>query len=181
MSHYFDDILHRHVQHTGAQTPKSPLLSPTSVRLRRSSTSRSLAARSDFSVTSDDGDEEEHHHRPPHHRNGQHGHGHRRNGSGSSYGGPLFPSVNGQHYDGGVGGGPVGLGVTNGGGGGGGGYGHHYHRSTSSFDATRARERAEADAHLHAYITQQLERVRQERSVDGVLEDGDEFEAQASE
>ncbi len=46
MSHYFDDILHRHVG--GAQTPKSPVLSPNMPRLRRSSTSRSIAARSDF-------------------------------------------------------------------------------------------------------------------------------------
>ncbi|GAB1313126.1 hypothetical protein MFIFM68171_03336 [Madurella fahalii] len=48
MSHYFDDILHRHLG--GAHTPRSPMLSPTAPRLRRSSTSRSLAARSDFSV-----------------------------------------------------------------------------------------------------------------------------------
>lgn len=48
MSHYFDDILHRHMG--GAQTPRSPMLSPTAPRLRRSSTSRSIAARSDFSV-----------------------------------------------------------------------------------------------------------------------------------
>lgn len=46
MSHYFDDILHRHVG--GAQTPKSPVMSPNMPRLRRSSTSRSIAARSDF-------------------------------------------------------------------------------------------------------------------------------------
>lgn len=48
MSHYFDDILHRHLD--GAHTPRSPMLSPSAPRLRRSSTSRSLAARSDFSV-----------------------------------------------------------------------------------------------------------------------------------
>lgn len=55
MSHYFDDILHRHAG--GAQTPKTPMaLSPTAPRLlRRSSTSRSLAARSDFDVNGDGG------------------------------------------------------------------------------------------------------------------------------
>lgn len=56
MSHYFDDILHRHLGAgvgAGALTPKSPLLSPAGTRLRRSSTSRSLAARSDFSANGD--------------------------------------------------------------------------------------------------------------------------------
>jgi hypothetical protein len=53
MSHYFDDILHRQTTAThGGHTPnKSPMLSPTVPRLlRRSSTSRSLAARSHYSV-----------------------------------------------------------------------------------------------------------------------------------
>ena len=60
MSHYFDDILHRHVG--GAQTPKSPVLSSHKPRFRRSSTSRSISARSDFDVhdlhgyDEDDGD-----------------------------------------------------------------------------------------------------------------------------
>jgi hypothetical protein len=62
MSHYFDDILHRQTTttHGGGHTPnKSPLLSPTAPRLlRRSSTSRSLAARSDYSVNGN-GDEED--------------------------------------------------------------------------------------------------------------------------
>lgn len=57
MSHYFDDILHRHVG--GAHTPKSPLLSPNMPRLRRSSTSRSLAARSDFDTNDLNGYDEE--------------------------------------------------------------------------------------------------------------------------
>jgi hypothetical protein len=60
MSHYFDDILHRQTTAThGGHTPnKSPMLSPTVPRLlRRSSTSRSLAARSDYSVNAN-GDEE---------------------------------------------------------------------------------------------------------------------------
>jgi hypothetical protein len=47
LSHYFDDVLHRTAHLPGAQTP---MLSPNAPRLRRSSTSRSLAARSDFSV-----------------------------------------------------------------------------------------------------------------------------------
>ncbi len=50
LSHYFDDILHRQVGNHGAHTPKSPNLSPGAPRLRRSSTSRSLAARSDYSA-----------------------------------------------------------------------------------------------------------------------------------
>jgi hypothetical protein len=51
MQHYFDDILHH--RHVGsAQTPRTPgALSPTLPRMRRSSTSRSLAARSDYSAT----------------------------------------------------------------------------------------------------------------------------------
>ncbi|KAK5660888.1 hypothetical protein OQA88_12261 [Cercophora sp. LCS_1] len=57
MSHYFDDILHRHVD--GTRTPKSPLLSPNMPRLRRSSTSRSLAARSDFDTNDLNGYDEE--------------------------------------------------------------------------------------------------------------------------
>lgn len=57
MSHYFDDILHRHVG--GMQTPKSPMMSPTAPRLRRSSTTRSLAARSDFDTNDLNGYEEE--------------------------------------------------------------------------------------------------------------------------
>ena len=62
MSHYFDDILHRQTTtaHGGGHTPnKSPMLSPTVPRLlRRSSTSRSLAARSDYSVNGNGEDEE---------------------------------------------------------------------------------------------------------------------------
>jgi hypothetical protein len=47
MSHYFDEVMHRGSHPHGAQTPA--MLSPTAPRLlRRSSTSRSLAARSDF-------------------------------------------------------------------------------------------------------------------------------------
>ncbi|KAK4120828.1 hypothetical protein N657DRAFT_648622 [Parathielavia appendiculata] len=59
MSHYFDDIIHRSAQPPGAQTPN--MLSPTTPRLglRRSSTSRSLAARSDYSVNGYDTGAEE--------------------------------------------------------------------------------------------------------------------------
>jgi len=57
MSHYFDDILHRHVG--GAQTPKSPVMSPNMPRLRRSSTTRSIAARSDFDTNDLNGYDEE--------------------------------------------------------------------------------------------------------------------------
>lgn len=45
MAHYFDDIFHRHV---GAKTPTRPC-SPGMPRIRRSSTARSISARSDFS------------------------------------------------------------------------------------------------------------------------------------
>lgn len=58
MSHYFDDILHRQVGPGGAHTPKSPMLSPMAPRLRRSSTSRSLAARSDYSFNGDEAEED---------------------------------------------------------------------------------------------------------------------------
>ena len=49
MSHYFDEILHRHVNPGGAgsQTPRSSQ-GPGPGHLRRSSTARSLGARSDF-------------------------------------------------------------------------------------------------------------------------------------
>ncbi|OAA64424.1 protein phosphatase 2c [Niveomyces insectorum RCEF 264] len=54
MNHYFDDILHRYEK---AGTPHSP----STPRIRRSSTARSLGARSDFvwSETDADGDHEE--------------------------------------------------------------------------------------------------------------------------
>lgn len=48
MGHYFDETLHRGPR--GAHTPKSP----ATPRFRRSSTARSLAARSDFDGLSDD-------------------------------------------------------------------------------------------------------------------------------
>lgn len=125
MSHYFDDIMHRQVTAPGAHTPKSPLLSPTAPRLlRRSSTSRSLAARSDFNVNGDDDDAA--------------GAGAVTPGGYSARRGSVNPAM--------------------------------------LSDPAKVKEREEADAHLHSYITQQLERVRLERGVEGV-ENGDEFEA----
>jgi hypothetical protein len=50
--------------------------------------------------------------------------------------------------------------------------------SASAEDPLRQQEREEAHAHLHTYITEQLERVRDQRSA-SVYEAGDEFEAQA--
>jgi hypothetical protein len=47
MSHYFDDILTRHFDAQGPKTPKSPVGFQTP-RLRRTSTARSIAGRSDF-------------------------------------------------------------------------------------------------------------------------------------
>ena len=49
MSHYFDDILHRHERQ--ASVPR--LKHPGNLRLRRSSTSRSIGNRSDFGIDHD--------------------------------------------------------------------------------------------------------------------------------
>lgn len=53
MGHYFDETLNRGPR--GAHTPHSPV----TPRLRRSSTARSMAARSDFGADGDDGDDED--------------------------------------------------------------------------------------------------------------------------
>lgn len=53
MMHYFDDTFSRHVSSHGAKTPGTPAMP----RIRRSSTARSLAVRSDFS-NGTDADEE---------------------------------------------------------------------------------------------------------------------------
>ena len=59
MSHYFDEILHRHVSTGGGtHTPRSSQ-GPGPGRLRRSSTARSLAARSDFDNNDLNGFEDE--------------------------------------------------------------------------------------------------------------------------
>jgi hypothetical protein len=58
MSHYFDDVLHRGARGNGTHTPTA-LLSPAAPRLRRSSTTRSLAARSDYSDANGDHTEDE--------------------------------------------------------------------------------------------------------------------------
>jgi hypothetical protein len=125
MSHYFDDVLHRQVG--GAQTPKSPaVLSPNMPRLRRSSTNRSIAARSDYSVNGHDEEDDDD--------------------------GSMTPGAGGHARRG-----SVNPAILN--------------------DPERMKERAEADAHLHSYISQQLERVKQERGVEE-WEGADEIEAQ---
>jgi hypothetical protein len=48
MNHYFDDIFHRHTQAKGSKSPRP--------NMRRSSTSRSIGARSDFGDHSEDED-----------------------------------------------------------------------------------------------------------------------------
>lgn len=58
MSHYFDDVLHRGAHGNGTHTPNA-LLSPAAPRLRRSSTNRSLAARSDYSDANGDHTEDD--------------------------------------------------------------------------------------------------------------------------
>lgn len=118
MAHYFDDIFHRHVQ---VGTPRSPSMP----RIRRSSTSRSIGARSDFGSVDMNGDADED--------------------------GDDVPT-------------------------------RRVSRANSVFsnDPDRIREKTEADAHLHLYISEQLERVKHERGVDG-LGQGDEIEAQAVE
>jgi hypothetical protein len=99
MSHYFDDIFHRSVE-TGVPHSGMP-------RIRRSSTARSIGARSDF-----DDDTRS---------------------------------------------------VTN----------SIYHD-----DPDRARERTEADAHMHSYVSEQLERYKDDKK-DGNYEHDDEFETKA--
>ncbi|KAI0025672.1 Six-hairpin glycosidase [Xylariomycetidae sp. FL0641] len=103
MSHYFDDILHRHV----------PIGSPRAAkpRMRRSSTARSIGARSDFDA-----------------------------------------SVNGDLDD---------------------------VRSVMPDDPEREAERKEADAHLHAYISDQLQRVVDDKDYPGAYNNGEEYEAHA--
>lgn len=117
MNHYFDDILHRYDK---APTP----------RLRRSSTSRSMGARSDFFIGTDDAD--------------------------------PYAVAHDDHDD----------------------DGRTHSRPTTRpgsvyfQDPERARQRSEADQHLHHYISEQLERIKNERSANGYGQ-GDEFEAQA--
>lgn len=56
MMHYFDDTFSRHITAGGTKTPSTPSMP----RIRRSSTARSLAVRSDFSNgTDEDGDEDD--------------------------------------------------------------------------------------------------------------------------
>jgi hypothetical protein len=118
MMHYFDDTFSRHVSSGGlARTPSTASMP----RIRRSSTARSLAVRSDFSNGTDPDDEEE----------DEGAYTPRRGSQGSV----LMMS-----------------------------------------DPLRAKEKADADAHMRHYISEQLERVRNQRS-DEWLAPGDEFEA----
>ena len=106
MSHYFDDIFQRSVK---LGTPRSP-----SVRhLRRSSTARSIGARSDFDS-----------------------------------------SLNGYEDD---------AGSAN---------------SVVLDDPEREHEKTEADSHLHRYISDQLERYKDE-NLSGAYVQEDEFETKA--
>lgn len=45
-------------------------------------------------------------------------------------------------------------------------------------DPERARERSEADAHMHSYVSEQLERYKDEKA-QGNYEHDDEFETKA--
>lgn len=53
MMHYFDDTFSRHINTNGTKTPSTPGMP----RIRRSSTARSLAVRSDFSNGTETDDE----------------------------------------------------------------------------------------------------------------------------
>lgn len=145
MAHYFDDIFHRHIG--GAQTPRSPMMSP---RLRRSSTSRSLAARSDFDINDLNGYADEADGKfPP--RKGSIGEAlYMSNGHGN------YDSQNGNQN----------------------GYQRGHRHTTSYYDPRSSKERQESEAHLHAYITQQLEKVKMERGAEIGIGGGDELEAQ---
>ncbi|KUI74038.1 hypothetical protein VM1G_09281 [Cytospora mali] len=104
MAHYFDDVLTRQIM------PRSPSMP----RFRRSSTARSIGARSDFDASETNGYDDDH--------------------------------------DGGS--------------------------VTHDEDPERLRQKAEAEEHMRNYITQQLERVKNEQG-DDANERADEFEAQA--
>lgn len=116
MAHYFDDIFHRHVN---IGTPRSPSMP----RMRRSSTNRSISARSDFDAADVNGDEEEDEDEVR----------------------PRGPS-----------------------------------RSASIYDPERIREKAAADEHLQHYISDQVEKVKTDRSAADGFQPGDEIEATAS-
>jgi hypothetical protein len=55
MMHYFDDTFSRHVNSSGTKTPSTPSMP----RIRRSSTARSLAVRSDFSNGTDEDEDDD--------------------------------------------------------------------------------------------------------------------------
>jgi len=108
MQHYFDDIFTRHVQ------PKSNKASP--FHFRRSSTTRSIGARSDFNDATTNGDDEE----------------------------PRSAV------------------------------------SAQEDSPEEERKRVEANNHIAHYVSEQLQKVRSNQSMD-VFEQGDEFEAQLDE
>lgn len=103
MAHYFDDIFHRNINVGSPNRPSKP-------HMRRSSTARSIGARSDFDI-----------------------------------------SVNGEDFD---------------------------TRSVAPDDPEREAERKEADAHLHQYISEQLQKVKDNDEPQG-YGSGEEFETHA--
>ncbi|KAJ2901337.1 glycoside hydrolase family 63 [Zalerion maritima] len=138
MSHYFDDIFHRHERRSSI--PKTPRLEGIP-RIRRSSTNRSIGRRSDFDIS--DHDKLEDYKSPimgsfADVRDAPAAHG-------SSNAGAT-PGPSGLHA-----GNARGRGLSVETGGSGGGY----------FDQVRR----DADEHLNRYVTEQLEHLRQENIV----------------
>ncbi|KJR87324.1 glycoside hydrolase family 63 [Sporothrix schenckii 1099-18] len=144
MNHYFDDIFDRYEK---AGTPHSSGSMP---RIRRSSTARSLGARSDFLIGTD-GESET--------NDGELGHDYPEN---SAHG------ANGQNGDAVEDGDPRSR------------MSRRSSRSGSMFfhNPERVRERAEADQHLNKYIADQLQRYKSSQSLDS-YDQGYEYEAQA--
>lgn len=151
MNHYFDDIFHRYEK---VGTPHSSSMP----RIRRSSTARSLGARSDFFFGTD-GESET--------NDGELGHDYNENGQNGQNG---QNSQNGQNGDDAANGDDDPRMRMS----------RRASRSGSMFfhNPERVRERAEADQHLHKYIADQLQRYKSSQSLNN-YEQGDEFEAQA--
>ncbi|CAK7230805.1 hypothetical protein SCUCBS95973_007697 [Sporothrix curviconia] len=147
MDHYFDDIFHRYEK---VGTPHSTSMP----RIRRSSTARSLGARSDFFIGADGDSETD---------GAELGHDYVSNGDTN---GDATPYHGGEEN-----GDDEGLRMR---------LSRRASRSGSQFfhNPERVRERAEADQHLHRYIADQLQRYRSSQSLNN-YEHGDEFEAQA--
>lgn len=151
MDHYFDDIFHRYEK---VGTPHSTSMP----RIRRSSTARSLGARSDFFIGTD-GESET--------NDGELGHDYHENGTNGTNGTNGHTGTGGEE-DGGEGS-EQRMRLS-----------RRASRSGSMFfhNPERVRERAEADQHLHKYIADQLQRYKSSQSLNN-YETGDEFEAQA--